>query len=83
MALEDDVGVPDVLFNEELAAQHAYVEQAGLRVLALKGETVLRALQLADLYQKLSRNDLMAMALAEQERGVLLTGDQDLRPRCR
>lgn len=79
LALEDDVGVPNVLFHDELSAQHDYLEQAGLRVLALDGETMMRAFQLAGRYQKPSRNDLMALALAEQERGVLLTGDRDLR----
>ncbi|WP_435105529.1 PIN domain-containing protein [Arhodomonas sp. AD133] len=79
LALDEDVGVPDVLFHEELAAQHSYLEQAGLGVLPLEGKTMMRAFQLAGRYQKPSRNDLMAMALAEQERGVLLTGDQDLR----
>jgi predicted nucleic acid-binding protein len=79
LALQDEVGVPDVLFHEELAAQHGYLEQAGLRILALEGETMMRAFQLSGLYQKPSRNDLMALALAEQESGVLLTGDQDLR----
>ena len=73
--------VPDVLFEEELRADHPELPQLGLRLLELREDTVLHAAGLIGKYHSLgaSINDLLALALAWQEKCPLLTGDQRLR----
>jgi hypothetical protein len=73
------VAVPDVLFDEELAARHAHLIALGLQVKTLDDAAILRVAEWSVLYPRPSRNDLLAFALAVQESGVLLTGDRDLR----
>lgn len=73
------LAVPDVLFEEELKASHAALIEHGLRVLALSSESVSHALQLALRHRRPRRNDLLALALAVQERCPLVTGDRALR----
>ena len=77
--LSATVAVPDVLFVEELASQHAGLVALGLQVRPLGAEALLRVIEWAERYPKPSRNDLLTFALAHQEGGVLLTGDRDLR----
>ena len=73
--------VPDVLFEEELRADHPELVRLGLRVLELREETILHANGLIEKYRGLgaSTNDFLALALARQEKCALLTGDQRLR----
>lgn len=73
--------VPDLLFEEELRADHPELPQLGLKLLELREETVLYAEQLIENYRGLgaSTNDFLALALARQEKCALLTGDQRLR----
>jgi len=77
--LPEDIAVPDVLFSEELAEHHAYLREMGLVVLVVRPDGVRRATVLASKYRRPNRNDLLALALAEQERCALLTGDRYLR----
>ena len=71
--------VPDVLYFEELAEQHAHWRDMGLIVKSLPSEGVARVQALSQKYKRPSRNDLFALALAEHEQCPLLTGDAALR----
>jgi hypothetical protein len=73
--------VPDLLFEEELRADHPELPKFGLKALELREETVLYAQGLIEKHRGLgaSTNDFLALALARQEMCVLLTGDQRLR----
>ncbi len=71
--------VPDVLYFEELAEQHAHWRDMGLIVQSLRAEGVARVQALSQKYKHPSRNDLFALALAEQAQCPLLTGDAALR----
>jgi hypothetical protein len=73
--------VPDVLFEEELRAEDPELPRLGLRLLELHEDTVAYASGLTAKYRRLgaSINDLLALALARQEKCPLLTGDLRLR----
>lgn len=71
--------VPDILFVEELQAQHAYLMEKGLQVGELTPDSMLYAFQLSQRSHGPSRNDCFALALARQELCPLLTGDKALR----
>jgi Domain of unknown function (DUF3368) len=71
--------VPDVLYFEELAEHHAHWRDMGLVVQSLPAEGVARVQALSQHYKRPSRNDLFALALAEQAQCPLLTGDAALR----
>jgi hypothetical protein len=74
-------GVPDLLFEEELRADDPDLPHLGLKLLELHEETVAYADGLIAKYRRLgaSINDLLALALARQEKCPLLTGDLRLR----
>lgn len=71
--------VPDVLYFEELAEQHAHWQDMGLQVKSLPAQGVDRVQALSQKYKRPSRNDLFALALAEHAQCPLLTGDAALR----
>jgi hypothetical protein len=73
--------VPDVLFEEELRTDHPELLRLGLKRLELRENTVVYAGVLVEKYRSLgaSINDLLALALAWQEKCPLLTGDGRLR----
>ena len=71
--------VPDILFSEELEAQHSHLSTLGLQLGELTSQSMLDAAALIRRYGGLSRNDCFTLALARQERCSLLTGDKDLR----
>jgi len=73
--------VPDVLYEEELRADHPELLRLGLKRLELSEGTVVYAGRLVEKYRGLgaSINDLLALALARQEECPLLTGDGRLR----
>ncbi len=71
--------VPDVLYWEDLAEHHAHWLGLGLQIQSLSAEGVARVQTLSQKHQRPSRNDLFALALAEQAPGPLLTGDAALR----
>jgi predicted nucleic acid-binding protein len=76
--------IPDTLFEDELlnftVAQKKAMIRAGLKVIDLPGERVLRAQAVIRQSPRLSVHDGFAFALAESHRGcVLLTGDGELR----
>ena len=77
--LPETIGVPDLLFEEELREQHEDLLSLGLSMMELTSEGIQRTVELAVVYRKPSRLDLSALALAEQEQCPLLTGDKDLR----
>jgi len=77
--LPETFAVPNVLYVEELERHHAHLPELGLVVLDVYEEFVFEAYRLGDVYKKPSHNDLLALALAKQERCPLLTGDARLR----
>lgn len=83
--LEDFFGLPyqfltpDILFYEELDAQHAHLLELGLEIRELSPESVSYAGTLIQSYSSPSANDCFALALASQEQCPLLTGDLALR----
>src|SRR5262245_24667274 len=78
-SLEDRFALPDVLFYQELEDQHGYLREMGVEVLEVDELAVARFEVLAQRYQRPSRMDLFALALAMRERCALLTGDKCLR----
>ncbi|MEC7518624.1 MAG: PIN domain-containing protein [Myxococcota bacterium] len=81
--LPESVGVPDLLFEDELRDEHAHLLDHGLVLVELSAGTIARAVELAAKYRKPSRLDLAALAAAEQESCPLLTGDRSLRSAAR
>ena len=77
--------VPDVLFEEELRTDHPELLRLGLKLLEMREDTVGYAARLVEKYRSLgaSTNDLLALALAQQEKCPLLTGDGRLRTAAR
>ena len=73
------IGVPDLLFEDELSEQHGHLMDHGLTALELSADAMLEVVRLASLYRRPSRYDCMALALARQENAPLLTGDAALR----
>lgn len=71
--------VPDILFEEELQANHAHLIGLGLQVGELTEDAMIDAYNLTQKYCSPSRNDCFALALARQEQCPLLTGDKRLR----
>lgn len=71
--------VPDLLFFDELEMQHAHWLDHGLQLGTLSGESVSLVSQLTRKHPRISRNDCMALVLAQQEKCPLLTGDKNLR----
>ena len=79
--LNFEFGLPDVLFEYELQAQHPDLPEKGLKVLTLAAEAVNDMTDLQAKHRKtgVSIYDCMALALARQEQCPLLTGDGALR----
>lgn len=77
--LDYEFAVPDVLYEEELKANHSNLAKLGLKQLELQPASVEYAVELGTKYRKTGRVDLLALALARQEQCRLLTGDQALR----
>ncbi len=77
--LSQAIGVPDMLFEDELREHHANLIDLGLQLLTLQPTAMRRTAEFATKYQRTSRLDLAALALAEQEGCHLLTGDRYLR----
>lgn len=73
------LAVPDVLLVEELSDYADRLQGLGLQIRSLSPEAVARAASLVARHRKPGRNDILALALAEQEGCPLLTGDRDLR----
>lgn len=71
--------VPDVLYAEELAARHSHLLAMGLTTMTLSPKCVARMVPLSQRYRRPSRNDLFALALAQDQHCPLLTGDAALR----
>lgn len=77
--LPEPIGVPDLLFEDELRQRHEHLLDHGLVLIELSAETLVRVLDLARRYEKPGRLDLSALGAAEQEGCPLLTGDKALR----
>lgn len=77
--LQDRIGVPDILFEDELRERHAHLLQLGLVLIELSAPTMARVVELARRYPRPSRLDIAALAAAQQETCPLLTGDRRLR----
>jgi predicted nucleic acid-binding protein len=79
--LDGTIAVPNTLFDEELRQHHPELPRLGLKSLELGGDAVKYADWLVTQYSVTgaSINDLLALALAWQEKCPLLTGDARLR----
>lgn len=71
--------VPDLLYHQELAAQHGHLLALGLELRSLSGEQVEQALRLTAVHREPSVNDLFALTLARHLGCPLVTGDRRLR----
>lgn len=71
--------IPDILYYEELEAQHSHLLGLGLELGELTADTMTYASGLIEQARGPSRNDCFALALARQENCPLLTGDRALR----
>ncbi len=71
--------VPDMLFVDELEADHGYLLEHGLQLGELTPESMAEVEGLVKRYKKPSRYDCFALVLAKQEACPLLTGDKNLR----
>lgn len=78
-ALDFEVRVLDVLFQEELAERHGHLETLGLKLESLPSDSMHRAQELIRTHRRPGRIDLLSLALAEHLECPLLTGDADLR----
>lgn len=72
---------PDILYAEELEEQHSDMLAAGLQLYELSSASVDKAFEYLriDAVRRVSANDCMALALAQQEQCALLTGDARLK----
>lgn len=70
---------PDLLFYDELEQLHSHLLDLGLRVIELSPSGIARVARLVRKYPKPSRNDIIALAAAQELDCPLLTGDQNLR----
>lgn len=71
--------VPDMLFVDELEADHGYLLEHGLQLGELLPESMAEVEVLVKKYKQPSRYDCFALVLAKQQGCPLLTGDQNLR----
>ena len=71
--------IPDILFEEEMAGEHGYLPDLGLKLEELSGEVMASAEALIQKYTNPSRHDCFALALAKDKECPLLTGDKALR----
>lgn len=80
-ALDYEYAVPDILYADELEEQHSNIVQAGLKLIELSPESVntANAYFQQNTASRVSANDCMALALAQQEACNLLTGDAKLK----
>ncbi|PKD39862.1 DUF3368 domain-containing protein [Methylomonas sp. Kb3] len=73
------IQVPDMLFADELEADHGYLLEYGLQLGELTPASMAEVEALVAKYKQPSRYDCFALMLAKQEKCPLLTGDQNLR----
>jgi len=80
-SLPYEFGTPDILYVEELEEQHSDMIDAGLQLYELSPAYIDRTIEYLqlDIARRVSANDCMALALAQQEQCCLLTGDARLR----
>lgn len=73
------IQVPDMLFADELEADHGYLLDYGLQLGELSPASMAEVETLVIKYKQPSRYDCFALMLAKQQQCPLLTGDQNLR----
>ncbi|OAI12730.1 PIN domain-containing protein [Methylomonas lenta] len=73
------IQVPDMLFADELEADHGYLLEHGLLLGELSSASMAEVETLVIKYKQPSRYDCFALMLAKQEQCPLLTGDQNIR----
>lgn len=74
-----EFAVPDVLYIEELAEQHAELPAMGLRVIRFGPDVTVDIMRLRRKYPSTGFLDITALALARSLDAELLTGDRQLR----
>lgn len=73
-------GIPDVLYEEEIKPGSPYFESLGLEPMTVSGAFVNYAISLGDPVEaNPGMNDRLALALSQEKRCPLLTGDMQLR----
>lgn len=78
-SLPERIEVPDLLFHDELEADHGDLVGRGLGLGELDEEGMRDLMKVAVNHPGISRNDSAALALARQYRCTLVTGDARLR----
>lgn len=71
--------VPDILYEEELAARHSHLLALGLQKRSMTPEQIDQALRLAYRYSGPSNNDLLALTLARSIPCPLVSRDSQNR----
>ncbi len=77
--LPHEIVVPDVLYEQELAEQHADLLELGLRKQSLNEAQVAESYSLQARYKGPSAMDLLSLTLAKSLQCPLVTGDRRLR----
>ena len=73
------VGVPSLLYHDELKEHHSHLLKLGLELFELGPEAIERSIRLEPIYKRTSAHDRSALCLAESEDCPLITGDRHLR----
>lgn len=74
-----EIAVPDLLFHDELSEQHGNLPALGLQILELSPALIDQASILCTRHSAAGIYDMFALALAQDRRCPLLTGDKMLR----
>lgn len=77
--LPEEIRVPDILYQDELARDHPELFDLGIVLEELDANGILDLIDLAGRYARISRYDSAALALARASGCPLLTGDARLR----
>lgn len=70
---------PDILYAEELEAEHSHLMAMGLTLTEVNEQSLSYAMGLISQHKATSTNDCFALVCAKQEACPLLTGDDALR----
>ena len=71
--------VPETLFEEELMARHGNLLDFGISIESMSGDSILKVERQIRRHPRISRNDAVALVLAQEKQCMLLTGDKNLR----
>ncbi|MCK5725215.1 MAG: DUF3368 domain-containing protein [Thiotrichaceae bacterium] len=78
-ALPYQFSTPDIIYYEELEERHKQLPDLGLLLGSLTSHSISQVEKIVRKHMRPSRNDCIALVLAQQEQCPLLTGDKELR----